>query len=459
MSRKFIPRPYQRYAIGQILDKPYIALMLDMGLGKTVTALTAIKLLMYSYQSVSRVLVIAPLRVADVTWKDECLAWEHLKDMKCSKVLGSEKKRLEALDADADLYIINRENVPWLVGHYKSKWPFDMVVIDESSSFKNPTAQRFRALRKVRPKIKRLVELTGTPTPNGLMDLWSQIYLLDMGERLGPNITSYRNTYFSPGYGNGHVTYYWNLLPGADRLIYQKVSDICVSMKSEDYITLPEMVYNRVPVKLPETAYERYRQLERENVCKLEENTVAALSAAAVSNKLLQLASGFAYTETEEGEPITLDLHTEKLKALQDIAEQEEHKSLLVFYWFKADLDRLKATFKKARELKTADDVADWNAGKIPMLLAHPAAAGHGLNLQFGGSIIVWYGLTWSLELYQQANKRLHRSGQTHTVIIHHLIATGTIDEDVMSALEGKKQGQDAMLEAIKARIRKYREE
>ncbi len=459
MSRKFIPRPYQRYAIGQILEKPYIALMLDMGLGKTVTTLTAIKLLMYSYNSVSRVLVIAPLRVADVTWMDECMEWEHLKDLRCSKVLGSEKKRLEALDADADIYIINRENVPWLVKHYKSKWPFDMVVIDESSSFKNPTAQRFRALRKVRPNIDRLIELTGTPTPNGLMDLWSQIYLLDMGKRLGKNITEYRNTYFRAGYGNGYVTYYWELLPGSDKLIYQKISDICVSMKSEDYITLPEMIYNKVPVRLPETACERYKQLERENVCRLEENTVAALSAAAVSNKLLQLASGFAYTETEDGDQLTLDFHTEKLKALQDIAEQEEHKSLLVFYWFKADLARLKATFKKSRELKTAEDVADWNAGRIPMLLAHPASAGHGLNLQFGGSIIVWYGLTWSLELYQQANKRLHRSGQAHAVIIHHLIATGTIDEDVMCALESKKQGQDAMLEAIKARIRKYREE
>ncbi len=456
MSRKFIPRPYQRYAIGQILEKPYIALMLDMGLGKTVTTLTAIKLLMYSYFSVSRVLVIAPLRVADVTWSAECMEWEHLNDLRCSKVLGTEKKRLEALEADADIYIVNRENVPWLVKHYKSGWPFDMVVIDESSSFKNHAAQRFKALRKVRPKISRLVELTGTPTPNGLMDLWSQIYLLDMGKRLGETITSYRARYFKPGYGNGYVTYYWEPLTGADKEIYQRISDICVSMKSEDYITLPDMIYNRVPVRLPETAYERYKELERQNVCELEENQVAAFSAAAVSNKLLQLASGFAYTETEEGEALTLDLHTEKLKALQDIAEAEEHKSLLVFYWFKADLVRLKKTFKHARELKTADDVSDWNAGKIPLLLAHPAAAGHGLNLQFGGSVIVWYGLTWSLELYQQANKRLHRSGQAHTVIIHHLIAEGTIDEDVMTALEGKKQGQDAMLEAIKARIRMY---
>ncbi len=456
MSRKFIPRPYQRYAIGQILEKPYIALMLDMGLGKTVTTLTAIKLLMYSYFSVSRVLVIAPLRVADVTWSAECMEWEHLNDLRCSKVLGTEKKRLEALEADADIYIVNRENVPWLVKHYKREWPFDMVVIDESSSFKNHAAQRFKALRKVRPKISRLVELTGTPTPNGLMDLWSQIYLLDMGKRLGETITSYRARYFKPGYGNGYVTYYWEPLTGADKEIYQRISDICVSMKSEDYITLPDMIYNRVPVRLPETAYERYKELERQNVCELEENQVAAFSAAAVSNKLLQLASGFAYTETEEGEALTLDLHTEKLKALQDIAEAEEHKSLLVFYWFKADLVRLKKTFKHARELKTADDVSDWNAGKIPLLLAHPAAAGHGLNLQFGGSVIVWYGLTWSLELYQQANKRLHRSGQAHTVIIHHLIAEGTIDEDVMTALEGKKQGQDAMLEAIKARIRMY---
>lgn len=453
MSKHFIPRPYQEYAAKLICEKPAVALFLDMGMGKTAATLTAVKSLLYDSFTVRNVLVIAPLRVAETTWVDECREWEELQDLTVVPVLGSRRKRLEALETPADIHTINRENVVWLVEHYGREWPFDMVVIDESSSFKSNKSQRFKALRKVRPLIHRLVELTGTPAPNGLMDLWSQAYLLDRGERLGKTIGEYRRHWFTPGAGSGHIVYEWRPKQGAKEEIYQALSDICVSMKSEDYITLPDVLYNRVPVRLPEKARKAYKDLERDLILEVKDEDIVAQTAATLSSKLLQMAAGAVYTE--EGQ--TVEVHKAKLEALQEIIESNPGKPVLVFYWFRHDLERLSRTFPQAVPLKTAEDIRAWNAGKIPLLLVHPASAGHGLNLQYGGNIIVWFSLSWSLELYQQANKRLHRSGQEHTVVIHHLIAEGTIDERVMDALAEKKAGQDGMLEALKARIKEIK--
>lgn len=446
-------RPYQKYAVERIIENPKIALFLDMGLGKTVTTLTAIEELIYDRFEIARVLVIAPLRVADSVWSTERDQWEHLHDLRVSKVLGSSSKRLRALQEESDIYVVNRENVPWLVEFYGINWPFDMVVIDESSSFKNAQSKRFKALRRVQAKIHRMVELTGTPSPNGLMDLWSQIYLLDKGTRLGSTIGEYRRRWFTPGAGQGHVVYEWIPRENADKEIQKAISDICVSMRTEDYLSLPPVIYNQVKVQLTPEAQRTYKKLERDLVVSLPDTDIEASTAGALSGKLLQMASGAVYDE--EGN--VREIHDAKLAALEELAETNEHKPVLVFYWFKHDLSRLLNRFPKARKLDTADDIKDWNAGKIQMLLVHPASAGHGLNLQYGGSIIVWFSLTWSLELYQQANKRLHRSGQKNTVIIHHLIAEGTIDTEVMKALSEKKAGQDAMLEALKAKILEYK--
>jgi len=453
MAEIFKPRPYQQYAIGQIIEKPNVALMLDMGMGKTVATLTAIQELMYERFEVGKVLVIAPLHVAETTWADECRRWEHLNSLKISLVLGSLKTRKAALESKADVYTINRENVPWLVDYYKAAWPFDMVVIDESSSFKNPQAKRFKALRKIRARIHRLVELTGTPAPNGLMDLWSQIFLLDRGERLGKTIGEYRRNWFTPGAGYGHVVYEWIPRKGAHKQIYGKIGDICVSMRTEDYISLPPVMYNAVKIQMPKAGWELYKRLERELVLPYCGTDIVASTAAVLSNKLLQMANGAVYDEDKR----SVVIHAAKLDALADIEESNKHKPILVFYWFRHDLDRLRERFPEAVPLTTADDIRAWNEGKIPMLLAHPASAGHGLNLQYGGNLVVWFSLTWSLELYQQANKRLHRTGQEKTVIIHHLIAEGTIDEAVMEALKEKRAGQEGMLEAIKAKIGGYR--
>ena len=452
MSSIYHPRPYQQFATDMIIKKKALALMLDMGLGKTVITLTAINDLMYDYLEISKVLVIAPLRVADTTWPDECKVWEHLQHLRVAKILGDVTNRKKALSENADIYVINREQVSWLVGIYGSKWPFDMVVIDESSSFKSSKSKRFKDLRKVRPFMKRIVELTGTPAPNGLLDLWSQIYLLDMGERLGKTISEYRRRYYTPGRGNGMVTYEWNLNEGDDEVIFKKIEDICVSMKSEDYLTLPEVVYNVIPVKLKAKELKLYKQLEKDMVIDLQGQELVALSAGALSNKLLQMANGQVYTDEHK----VLQIHKAKIEAMYDIIEANEHKNLLVMYWFNHDLDQLKGAFPYARVLKDSQDIRDWNEGRIRMLLMHPASAGHGINLQRGGHIVVWFGLTWSLELYQQANKRLHRSGQAKNVFIHHLVAQGTIDEEVMSALSSKDAGQRKMLQAIKARIEKY---
>lgn len=452
MSKEFIPRPYQHYAYNQIIEKPATALMLDMGMGKTVITLTAINDLLYDYFDVAKVLVIAPLRVAETTWTDECQQWNHLAGLTISPVIGTLSERVRALKTKADVYTINRENVVWLVDYYGKDWPFDMVVIDESSSFKNHQSKRFKALKRVRPVIKRLVELTGTPAPNGLMDLWSQLYLLDRGKRLGKTIGQYRRQFFKPGAGSGHIVYEWNLQKGAEQEIFNRISDICVSMKSSDYIALPEVMYNIIPVKLSTPVQREYKRLAKDLILRVNDDEIVANTAAALSGKLLQMSSGAVYDDAGH----VIKIHNAKLEALEDIVSTNEHKAVLVFYWFKHDLDRLKEKFPEAVQLKTAADIKAWNSGEISIMLVHPASAGHGLNLQYGGSIIVWFSLSWSLELYQQANKRLHRSGQTHTVVIHHLVAQGTIDEDVMKALQGKKVTQETMITAIKARIKEY---
>ena len=450
---KYKPYDYQEYATQWILDKEKAGLLLDMGMGKSVITLTAIDELMFDYFEVSKVLVIAPLRVAESTWDEEAAKWDHLKHLKISKVLGTEKERINALYTKADIYIINRENVKWLVDKCGKDWPFDMVVIDELSSFKSHRAQRFKALRKVRPFMKRVVGLTGTPAPNGLIDLWSQIYLLDGGERLGKTITGYRERYFLPDKRNQHIVFTYKLKEGAEEAIYEKLSDICVSMKAEDYLKLPERINNIIPIHLPKKAKEKYDQLERDLLLPLKDSDIVANTAGVLANKLLQMSNGAVYDEDGDVQ----EIHNAKLKALEDTIEAANGKPVLIFYSYKHDLDRIKKHLKRddLTVLDTSEDVKNWNEGKIPIMLAHPASAGHGLNLQAGGNIIIWFGLTWSLELYSQANARLYRQGQKQNVIIHHLVAKDTMDEDVIKALEGKEVGQEALLNAVKARVRK----
>ena len=454
---KFQPHKYQEFAIQKILGTPAVGLFLEMGLGKTVITLTALDILLYDMFEAGRVLIIAPLRVAEDIWSREAQKWDHLKHLRISKILGGRKQREQALKAEADLYVINRENVEWLIGYTGNKWPFDTVVIDELSSFKSSSAKRFRALRRVRPMVNRIIGLTGTPTPNGLMDLWSQIYLLDQGERLGKTITGFRDKYFIAGARSGHIVYDWRAKKESEKAIYDKISDICVSMKAEDWIEMPERIDNVVPVVLDAGARAKYRKLERDLLLPMADADIVANTAAVLSNKLLQLANGAAYDENRGVQ----EIHSAKLDALEDILEAANGHPVLVFYNYKHDLERIRWRFPQCRALrKGADgskDIADWNAGKIELLAVHPASAGHGLNLQDGGNVIVWFGLTWSLELYQQANARLYRQGQKRSVIIHHLVAEDTIDEDVMLALQAKAAWQEALMVAVKARIEKYK--
>ena len=447
------PHQYQEYATNKILGQEAVGLFLDMGLGKSVITLTAIDQLLFNYFDISKVLVIAPLRVAQKTWSDEIKKWDHLKHLRISKVLGSEKQRLAALQVNADIWIINRENVEWLADLYGKDWPFGMVVIDELSSFKSSKAKRFRALRKVRPCIKRIVGLTGTPAPNGLIDLWPQVYLLDQGERLGKTVTGYRSRYFEPGKRNRTVIFSWDPKPGAEEAIYSKLEDLCVSMSAEDWLQMPERIDREVKVQIPEAARAKYDQLERDLLLPFAGGDITADTMAILSNKLLQMANGAVYDENGS----TREIHQAKLEALDDILEAANGQPVLVFYNYQHDRDRILNHISAARVLDTEEDIEQWNQGKIPVMLAHPASAGHGLNLQAGGNIIVWFGLTWSLELYQQANARLYRQGQEKSVIIHHLVAEETIDEDVMSALAGKDVSQKALLEAVKARIESVR--
>lgn len=413
---------------------------------------------MYENFEVSRVLVIAPLKVAEDTWSRETEKWDHLNDLRISKVLGSEPERRKALKADADIYVINRENVQWLIEHpdaYGKRWPFDMVVIDELSSFKSSSSKRFKSLRKVRPLIDRIVGLTGTPAANGLMDLWAEIYLLDRGERLGPTITGYRQAYFTPAWGNGVVIYKWKAKDHSMERIQKKISDITVSMKAKDYLELPERIDVVRGVHLSIEAMRKYREMEKESLIEaLDGETIAALNAAAVMGKLQQLANGFCYDEDHGVHWFSKD----KLDALREIAE-EAGSPVLVFYQFEADRDLILSEIEGSRQLKTEKDICDWNAGKIPMLIAHPASVGYGLNLQEGGHIIVWYGLPWSLELYQQANARLHRQGQTMPVRIYHLVAEGTVDTEIKKALEQKDTTQQTLINMLKAKRKEYEEQ
>ena len=514
---KFKPWDYQQEAVQFILNHEKCGLFLEMGLGKTVITLTALAQLLEDY-AVTRILVIAPLRVAQTVWAEEAAKWDHLRHLRVVKVLGSARQRMAALSslvtrspgrltkpgemqsvqdlADTasgpgrsstsrrlpkgkspeqtlsgssgtqtcrqlqsqmempEIFVINRENVPWLIEYQRQrkKWPFDMIVIDELSSFKNPKAERFKALRLVTGITPRIVGLTGTPSPNGLMDLWSQIYLLDRGERLGKFITKYREAYFRPGKTNGQVVFSWEPLPGAPEAIYKKLSDLCMSMKTADYLTMPDRFDIEHRVVLDSGGKQAYELMEKHFVLSLGSEAITAQNAAVLTGKLLQLANGAIYSEDGNYYPI----HDSKLDALEDLVEAANGQPVLVYYMFKHDADRILRRFPEARQLITPQDVIDWKAGRVPMMIAHPASAGHGLNLQDGGHIIIWFGLTWSLELYQQANARLHRQGQTHPVTVHHVIAEGTVDEDVLTVLTKKAGRQDALIDALKARFERY---
>ena len=450
---KFIPHAYQRYCINRLLTDPALGLLLDMGLGKTVITLTAVNDLKYNRFAISKVLVVAPKKVAEATWSKEAAKWDHLKLLRIVPVLGSQAKRIKALNTPADVWVINRENVPWLVEYYRNAWPFDMVILDEFSSFKNHQAKRFKALTWVRKHISRIVGLTGTPAPNGLLDLWAQVYLLDEGQRLGKKITHFRERYFEPDQRDRDHVFSYAPKPGADEVIQKLLGDICVSMKAEDYLELPDCLTVNAPVILGSKAKAAYDKLEREMLLQVDGETIDAGSAAVLTNKLLQLCNGAVYNESRE----TVEIHRCKIEAFLELVEGLNGKPALVFYNFQHDLARIHAALKssglKVRELKGPQDEDDWNAKKIDILLAHPASAAYGLNLQAGGNHVIWFGLNWSLELYQQANKRLHRQGQTEKVIIHHLAVEGGVDEDVIDALEDKGSTQDRLMNALKARI------
>lgn len=455
---KFIPHSYQTYCINRMISDNILALFLDMGLGKTVITLTAINDLRYNRFKIQKALVIAPKKVAEDTWTREVKKWEHLKLLRVISVLGDSNTRIRAINTLGDIYVINRENVQWLVEYERFKWRFDMVVIDELSSFKNSKSKRFKSLKLVRPFIKRIVGLTGTPTPNSLVDLWAQIYLLDGGERLGKTLTSYKDAYFTPDKRNKNVIFTYKPDEGADKLIKQKVGDICISLSAKDYLKLPDKINNNVYVKLNPRAQNLYNELEKEMLIELDENTIDAANAAALTNKLLQMCNGAVYDD----EKAIVEIHNDKIEAFLELVEAASGKNILVFYNFKHDLIRLKKALSKTKlnigELKTPEDIIKWNNGELNILLAHPASAAYGLNLQAGGNIIIWFGLTWSLELYQQACARLYRQGQEQTVIIHHIIVAGGIDETVIVALENKRNTQDSLLEALKAKIKSYKE-
>ncbi|NMP36982.1 MAG: DEAD/DEAH box helicase [Clostridiales bacterium] len=444
---KYKPHDYQDYATDFVLSHTVSGLILDMGLGKSVITLTALWDLILDSFDVGKVLVIAPKRVAEDTWPKELAKWDHLKGLTYSLVLGSEKQRREALKKRAFIYIINRENVTWLVSNYR--WDFDTLVIDELSSFKSAKAQRFKALKRVRPLVKRVIGLTGTPAPNSLIDLWPEIFLLDMGQRLGRFIGGFRDRFFLPDKRNREIIYSYKPREGAEEAIYRLISDICISMKATDHLQMPELISSRVDVRMTDAEKSLYDKFKQDMVLKLPEGELDAVNAAALSGKLLQMANGAVYGDERK----VLTIHDRKLDALEDIIEAANGKPLLVAYWFNHDRDRIMARFPGARLINTSADIDAWCAGEIPVALIHPASAGHGLNLQDGGSTIVWFGLTWSLELYQQLNARLWRQGQKDTVVLLHIITAGTHDEDVLRALERKDMGQSALIEAVKARI------
>lgn len=446
---RFIPHAYQQYAIQHIETHKEAALFLDMGLGKTVIALSAIWDLAFDFFEVSKVLVVAPLRVARDTWPAEIEKWEHLKYMTYSVVVGTEEERRQALLKKALVYIINRENVDWLVSKSGVPFRFDMVVIDELSSFKSHTSKRFKSLLKVRPRIKRIVGLTGTPSGNGLMDLWAEFRLLDMGKRLVRYISHYREAFFEPDKRNQMMVFSNKPRPGAAKEIYQLIGDMTISMKSLDFLPMPKLIMNEVHVKLSPAERKVYDELRKKMALSIEGKEIDAANAAALSGKLLQMANGAVYDDDHK--PIRI--HDRKLDALEDLVEAANGKPILIAYWFKHDLARMKERLS-IREIRSSKDITDWNEGKIPVAAIHPASAGHGLNLQAGGSVLIWFGLTWSLELYQQTNARLWRQGQKHTVIIEHIVTEGTIDEQVMRALQSKNKTQEALIAAVKANLK-----
>ena len=441
---------YQKYSVDFIINHPAAALLLDCGCGKTIITLTAINDLMYDRFEINKVLVVCPLRVGQV-WKNEVDKWEHLKSLKLSVAIGTEKERRAALQQKADIYIINRENLPWLIEN--SKFDYDMVVVDELSSFKNHQSKRFKALMKVRPMVKRIVGLTGTPSSNGLMDLFAEFKLLDKGQRLGRFIGQYRSTYFQPDKMNGMIVYSYKPLPGAEERIYEKISDITISMKATDHLQMPELISSRYEVELSPTERQKYEQLKKDLVLPVDDEEITAANAAALSGKLSQLANGAIYDDGKKA----IQIHDRKIDALEDIIESMNGKPLLVAYWFKHDYERIAERLSELKvpfaKLDTDDSIEKWNRGEIPVALIHPASAGHGLNLQSGGSTLVWFGITWSLELYQQTVARLWRQGQKNTVVIQHIIARNTIDENIMAALEKKEHTQSALIEAVKANI------
>lgn len=445
---KYNPHNYQAYSSQFIIDHPESALLLDCGLGKTVITLTAIQELMFDRFEVKKPLIIAPLRVCTSSWPEEIRKWDHLKGLTYSVATGPESERKQALRRKADLYIINRENVSWLVEKSSLPFDYDMLVLDELSSFKSHQSKRFKSLLKVRPKVKRIVGLTGTPSSNGLMDLFAEFRILDMGERLGRYIGQYRRNYFLPDKRNAQVIFSYKPLPGAEDAIYKKISDITISMKACDYLKMPKLVTNEVKVTLAPKEQKLYDDLKKEMVVSLKDKEIDAVNAASLSGKLLQMANGAVYGDDGS----TVLIHERKLDALEDLIESANGKPVLVAYWFKHDLERIKKRFP-VWEIKTDQDIRDWNSGKVPLAVLHPASAGHGLNLQAGGSTLIWFGLTWSLELYQQTNARLWRQGQKDTVVIHHIISRGTIDENVMTALKKKDKTQAALIDAVKAQL------
>ena len=445
---RYVAHNYQNYAKNFILAHKVSALFLDCGLGKTITTLTAINELMYDSFEISKVLIIAPLRVAQSTWKEEIEKWDHLNLLRYSIAVGDEKERLKALKQNSDIYIINRENVDWLVTKSGIDINFNMLIIDELSSFKSHTSKRFKSLLKIRPYFERVVGLTGTPSSNGLMDLWAEFRVLDLGERLGRYITHYRNEYFLPDKRNGTVIFSYKPQPNAEERIYRRLADITISMKSTEYLKMPELILNELEINLDEEDQMKYKKFKKEMVMTIQEKEIDAINAASLSNKLIQLANGSIYDADKK----FYEIHNKKLDKLEEIIESANGKPVLVAYWFKADKERIEKRFK-VREIKTADDIKQWNMGMINLALIHPASAGHGLNLQSGGSTLVWFSLTWSLELYQQTNARLYRQGQKDTVVIHHLITKNTIDEDIMKSLKRKDKTQEALMRAVKARI------
>lgn len=446
---KYNPHEYQVFATEYILQNPISAILLDMGLGKSVITLTAVFDLTLDSFQIRKVLVIAPLRVARYTWPAEIEKWDHLQGLKYSVAIGNERERKAALLQKAQVYLINRENVEWLVQKSGLPFDYDMVVVDELSSFKSHQSKRFKSLMKVRPLVKRMVGLTGTPSTNGLMDLWAEYRLLDMGQRLGRFIGQYRSAFFVPDKRNGQVVFSYKPKPGADETIYRLISDITISMKNTDYLKLPELVMNEVHVKMSPIEEKHYRTMKDEMVLSLKGKEIDAANAAALSGKLLQMANGAVYDESHG----VAHLHDRKLDALEDLVEAANGKPVLIAYWFKHDLERILERFP-AERLDSAHSFKRWNDGKIPVAVIHPASAGHGLNLQAGGSALVWFSLTWSLELYQQTNARLWRQGQKNTVVIHHIIAEDTIDEQVMKALRQKDKTQTALIDAVKAALK-----